>query len=178
MNTTTTRATGLGWAGANGHGNVFSAALQVAYPLFAWGGSLCPAAGLEITRVSLGGLNEEAAAQPLAIRTAATNGIYVAPFLRLTASREFITAQGLVVTPSAALGLIVNATNPGSAVTMTAQDGTGFSAGPQRLSPVAGEAGLGLTIGQGNWQLSARYAATLAGNWHAQSLQGGLLVRF
>ncbi len=178
VNTGTTRATGAGWAVANGHGNVFSAALQAAFPIAVWGGSVRPAAGLEITRYALGGLNETAAAQSLALRTAATNGTYVAPYLRLTASRNFITPGGLSISPSAALGLTVNAVNPGGSVTMTAQDGTAFSAAPPHLAPVAGEAGLGLVIGRSDWQLSVRYAATLASNWHAQSLQGGLLMWF
>ena len=178
VNNSTTRATGAGWAAASGHGNVLSAALQAAFPISAWGDDFRPAAGLEVTHFSLGSLHEEAAAQPLAVGTASASGTYVAPYMRLTASRDFITMQGLYLSPSATLGLTVNATNPGASVIMTAQDGTGFTAAPQHLSPVAGEAGLGLAIGRGNWRLSARYAATLAGNWHAQSLQGGVFVRF
>ena len=178
VTTTTTRATGAGSAAANGHGNVLSAALQAALPISAWGGEFRPAAGVQITRFSLSGLNEAAAAQSLAVRTTAASGVYVAPYLRLTATRDFITARGLVISPDVALGLTVNATNPGATVAMTAQDGTGFTASPLRLSPVAAEAGLGVAIGRGNWRLSARYTAVLAGNWHAQSLQGGVLVRF
>ncbi len=178
VNTSTTRATGAGGAEANGHGNVLSAALQLALPVSARGAVFRPVAGLEITRFSLSGLNEAAAAQALAVRTGAVSGVYVAPYLRLTVTRGFITAQGLEITPSATLGLIVNATNPGVSVAVTAQDGTGFNAAPLQLSPVAGEAGLGLAIGRGNWRLTARYGATLAGNWHAQSLEGGLLVKF
>jgi hypothetical protein len=178
VNTNTTRATGSGEAQANGHGNVLAAALQLVLPVSAGGAEFRPAVGLEITRFSLSGFNEAAAAQALAVRTAAVSGVYVAPYLRLTVARGFITAQGLEATPSAALGLMVNATNPGASVGMTAQDGTGFSAAPLQLSPVAGEVGLGLVIGRGNWRLSARYTAALADNWHAQSLEGGLLVKF
>ncbi|MBU6449893.1 MAG: autotransporter outer membrane beta-barrel domain-containing protein, partial [Rhodospirillales bacterium] len=178
VNTTTTRATGAGGAMANGHGNLLSAGFQAALPISAWGGQLRPAAGLEITRFSLGGLNEGAAAQPLAVRTAASSGTYVAPYLRLTASRDFVALQDLKITPSATLGLTVNTTNPGAAVAITAQDGTAFNAKPPHLSPVAGEAGLRLVVGRGNWRLSTNYTATLAGNWHAQSLEGGLLMRF
>ncbi|MDE1905798.1 MAG: hypothetical protein KGH75_05040 [Rhodospirillales bacterium] len=178
VNTGTTRATGAGWAAANGHGNVLSAALQAAFPIAAWGGAFRPAAGLEITRYALGGLNEAAAAQPLAVKTASASGIYVAPYLRLNASRNFITGQGFYVSPNATIGLTVNAINPGVSVGMTAQDGTAFSVAPPHLAPVAGEAVLGLAIGRGNWRLSVRYNAMLAGNWHAQSLQGGLLLRF
>ncbi|MDE2240804.1 MAG: hypothetical protein KGJ73_12865, partial [Rhodospirillales bacterium] len=178
VNTSTTRVTGAGGASASGHGNVLSAGLQAAFSVSAWGGVFRPAAGLEITRFSFSGLNEAAAAPSFAVRTAAASGVYVAPYLRLTATRNFITTRGLEISPSATLGLTVNATNPGAAVTMTAQDGTMFNTAPLHLSPVAGEAGLGLTVGRGNWQLLARYAATLAGNWHAQSLEGGLLVRF
>ena len=137
-----------------------------------------PAAGVEITHFFLGGLTEAAATQAMAVQASAASGTYVAPYLRLTATRDFITAHGLEINPSATLGLAVNATNPGASVTMTARDGTTFNTAPLQLSPVAGEAGVGLGIGRGNWRLSVRYAATLAGNWHAQSLEGGLLVRF
>ena len=178
VNTTTTRATGAGAAAANGHGNVLSASFQAAFAFSAGGGVFGPAAGVEITHFFLGGLTEAAATQAMAAQASAASGTYVAPYLRLTATRDFITAHGLEISPSATLGLTVNATNPGASVTMTARDGTTFNIAPLQLSPVAGEAGVGLGIGRGNWRLSVRYAATLAGNWHAQSLEGGLLVRF
>lgn len=178
VSTGTTRSTGAGGAEASGHGNVLSASLQAALPFSANGFGISPAAGLEIARLSLGALSETAAAQALAVNTEAASSVYVAPYLRLNVSRRFFTARGLEIMPYAALGLTVNATNPGADVTMTAQDGTAFTASPVHLSPVSGQAGLGLEIGRGQWRLSARYAATLAGNWHAQSLQAGLLVRF
>lgn len=178
VTTTSTRATGAGGGAASGNGNVLSAVLQAALPVSAWGAALRPAAGLEITRVSLGALSESAANQALAVRTQAAHGVYVAPYLRLSVSRRFITARGLEIVPDAMLGLTVNATNPGVSVAMTARDGTAFIAAPLHLSPVSGEAGLGLSIGHGNWRLSARYDAILARSFHAQSLQASLLVRF
>jgi len=178
VNTGTTRPTGAGGAVANGHGNVLSTALQAALPFSAWGADLRPAAGLEITRFSLGGLSETAAAQALAVRTENASGTYVAPYLRLSVSRRVLTAHGLEIVPEAMLGMTVNATNPGAAVTMTAQDGSRFSVASLHLSPVSGQAGLGLSMGRRNWRFAARYVASLAGNWHAQSLRAALLVRF
>ncbi len=178
VSTNTTRVTGAGSAVASGNGNVLSAALQAALPFYAWGADMRPAAGLQITRLSLGALSEAAATQALAVQTQAASGTYVAPYMRLTISRRFLTAHGLEITPDVVLGLTVNATNPGAAVTMTAQDGSQFSAAPLHLSPVSGLAGLGLEMGRGQWRLSAHYAATLAGNWHAQSVVADFVLKF
>ncbi|WP_298215266.1 hypothetical protein [Acidocella sp.] len=176
--TRTTRATGLGGAAATGHGNILASTLQAARPL-AWGegGRLLPALGLNITRVWLGALTEAAPAA-LAVRTRANSGVYVAPFLRMSATRAFLTARGLEIAPVASLGLTVNATNPGARVAMTAEDGTIFAPEPLHLSPVSAQLGIGLGMGKGFWRLTLRYDATVAASWHAQTLQGGLLVRF
>jgi len=178
VNTGTTRVTGAGGAVASGKGNVLSAALQAALPFSAWGADMRPAAGLQITRQSLGSLQETSGDQALAVRTQSASGTYVAPYLQLTVSRRLLTARGLEILPDLTLGLSVNATNPGAAVTMIAQDGSPFSAAPLHLSPVSGQAGLGLELGRGQWRLSARYAATLAGDWHAQSVMANFVLKF
>lgn len=174
----TTRQTGWGGAGADGNGNAFTGIVQAALPVSAWQSVILPAAGLEMTHISLGALNEDAALQAFAVRSRATQNSYVTPFLRVSIAHSFLVSGGWVISPDALLGLRVNATSPGTDVRLRTQDGSLFTASAPHLSPVSGQVGLGLAAQRGMWRLSLRYNADLAGNWHAQALQANLQARF
>jgi uncharacterized protein with beta-barrel porin domain len=73
---------------------------------------------------------------------------------------------------------VVEAGSLGKATTLTAPDGTRFTASSPRLDGSAAQLGAGITAGQGNWSLYAHYTAYVAGNWSAQAGEAGLQVRF
>ncbi len=100
------------------------------------------------------------------------------PYARIVVSRDFPTASGVTISPYAALGYQYQAGNSEKAVLLTASDGTTFNIGSTSLDRSAGTAGVGVTVGQGNWQIYGDYRASIAGNWLAQEVRGGLRIIF
>lgn len=139
---------------------------------------LRPAIGLRITHISLGALSETAAAQGFAVQARRSSGTYVAPYLRMSVAKRFLTASGVEIVPQALLGVTVNASNPGASTSLVATDGSLTSTSATHLSPVSAQLGAGLTIGRGAWRLSLRYEAALAASDHTQSVQAELALRF
>lgn len=174
----TTRPTGAGYAIGKGTGGLISGGLQAALPIELNGLVLRPAIGLRITHISLGALSETAATQGFAVQTKSASGTYVAPYLRMSVAKRFLTASGVEIVPRALLGVTVNATNPGASTSLVAADGSLTSTGATHLSPVSAQLGAGLTIGRGAWRLSLRYEAALAASDHTQSVQAELALRF
>ncbi len=173
----TTRQTGAGGAVARQDGNVLSAEAQLAVPLHSGGVEMAPAAGVRVTRVSLGGFTETAA-QGFALRAAGSSGANVTPFLRMNLGRSFVTASRIVVTPRVSFGVDAALGNPGAGMGLTTQDYTALTLNPGHLAPVSGEVGLGLSLTRGGWSVDFGYAGWFAGNWSAQSLQAVISARF
>ena len=177
VSASTTRQTGAGGAWARQNGNVLSAEAQLAVPLHGGGVEMAPAAGLRVTRVSLGGFTETAA-QGFALSAAGSSGANVTPFLRMNLGRSFVTASRIVVTPRVSFGVDAALGNPGAGMGLTTQDYTALTLNPGHLAPVSGEVGLGLSMARGNWSLDFGYAGWFAGNWSVQSLQAAISARF
>ena len=174
----TTRTTGAQAATAKGSGNILSGDTQLALPLSIGGAQIVPAFGLQIASVSAGRLDEASATQAFALTAVAASGTTIAPFLRLTVQKSFVTASSLVITPDVSLGVAAMLNNPGVNTQLTAQDGTVFISHAEHLAPVSGQFSAGVSISRGNWSITARYSAIAGGNWSGQSLQAGVQVRF
>ncbi|WP_297366857.1 autotransporter outer membrane beta-barrel domain-containing protein [Acidocella sp.] len=174
----TSRDTGAGPASGRAHGNVTSLGLRARVPLEMGGWGITPALGLDVVDVTMGRLDEMAAQQAFAVVVRGSNGVAVMPYGQVALTRRFVLGNGLAVVPSALLGVRGVTGDVGHGLRVSAQDGTMFGAAAPEMSPVAGEAALGVRIGRGAWALSARATAELAGNWHAESLAGGLVVNF
>lgn len=174
----TTRYTGADAATAKGGGHTVSGDVQLARPLSLDGAALVPAFGVQIVSVAAGTLDETSGSPGFALSVAAASGTTVAPYLRLTVQKNYVTAGNLVITPDVSLGMAVMLNNPGAVTPLTAQDGTLFTTHPEHLAPFSGQFGAGVSIGRGAWRLTARYNATAGGNWSGQSLQAGVQVRF
>jgi len=173
----TTRQTGAGVAGARDAGNVLGGAMQVAMPISLGGVSLLPAAGVRFADVSMGGFNEMTADPAFAVNGAASGGFTAQPYMRMTVQKNFVTASQVVFTPAASLGVTYQTSQLG-AVHLTSQGGTGFAARNAALDGTAGEMSAGITASRGDWSLSAKYSAQMAGNWSSQSVQAALEVKF
>lgn len=178
VSSNTTRNTGAGAAVAKGDGHSISGDVQIALPLSYAGAQFIPAFGLQVASVTTGALSETAATQAFAVNAAAASGTTVAPFLRMSVEKSFVTASNLVITPSLSLGAAAMLNNPGAVTHLTTQDGTGFTAHAQHLAPFSGQLGAGISISRGNWSITASYEGAAGGNWSGQSLQAGVLVRF
>jgi hypothetical protein len=174
----TTRSTGAEAATAKGNGNSISGDIQLAMPLSFGGAEIVPAFGLQVASVTTGRLDETSATQAFALNVAAASGTTIAPYLRMSVQKSFVTASNLVITPELTLGVSALLNNPGAKTRLTTQDGTNFITTPQHLAPLAGQLSAGITIAKGNWSITARYTGSAGGNWSGQSLQAGVLVRF
>jgi hypothetical protein len=174
----TTRETGAASATAKGSANVLSAGLQLAVPLSFGGADIVPAAGLQIASVSAGRLDEVSATQAFAVNVASARGTTIAPYLRLTVQKAFITASNWVITPDVSLGVAATLNNPGANTRVFAQDGTAFITHPEHMAPISGQFSTGVSVSRGNWSITARYTGEAGGNWSGQSLQAGVQVRF
>jgi hypothetical protein len=178
VSTNDTRQTGAGGAFAKGNANIVSGAVQIAALLRFQGASVTPAFGVVIDSVNMGSLSETAATQAFAVSAAASNGATVAPYMRLNVAKTFITAKDLAIIPALSLGMTESLSNPGNKVTLTAQDGTNFTASPHHLAPFSGQVAASLAVGRGDWAFTTAYSANLAGNWTAQAVQAGVVIRF
>jgi len=81
-------------------------------------------------------------------------------------------------TPSVSLGCQLETVDRGKSVTAITQDNTLFASGRTSLDASAAHLGASLTAGKNNWTLDAKYAATLAGNYTAQTGEAGLEISF
>jgi hypothetical protein len=152
--------------------------VQLVLPLSWAGADVIPAFGLQIASVSAGALDETSATQAFALHVAAASGTTIAPYLRMTVQKNFITASNLVITPDVSLGMSAMLNNLGADTQLTAQDGTAFITHPEHLVPIFGQLGAGVSVSRGNWNITARYSGEAAGNWSGQSLQAGVQARF
>jgi hypothetical protein len=174
----TTRFTGADAATAKGTGDVLSGDLQLALPLSLGGAQIVPAVGLQIASVSAGPLDETSATQAFALNAAAASGTTIAPYLRMTVEKRFVTASNFVIVPDLGLGVAAMLNNPGASTQLSAQDGTIFTSRAGHLAPVSGEVSAAVSVSRGNWSITARYSGEAGGNWSCQSLQAGVQVRF
>ena len=174
----TTRPTGAGDAAGRGDGSSVAGGVEVARPLLFGEAMVLPAAGLRIASASTGALDETARDQAFAVQAGASGATSVQPFVQVLVRQGFVTASGIVVTPQVSLGVDYEAGDIDRAVAVTAQDGSGFAAVATQLGRVVGQVGAGIAAGRGNWALSARYFAQVAGNWSAQTVEGAVQVRF
>jgi hypothetical protein len=175
---TTSRATGAGDAAGSADGSSVSGGVQLVRPMVFGGLSVLPAAGLRIASVSTGALDETARDQAFAVQADASGATSVQPFIHVALRQRFVTASQVVVTPQVDLGVDYEAGDIDRAVGVTTADQTGFAAWATPLDRAAGQAGVGIAAGRGNWALSARYDAQVAGNWSAQTVEGSLQVWF
>jgi hypothetical protein len=176
--TNSTRQTGAGGAIAKGNANIISGAVQIASTLSFQGTSITPAFGIVVDSVNMGSLSEAAATQAFAVNAGGSGGVTVAPYLRLSVAKTFITASSLAITPAVSLGVTDSLSNPGNRVMLTAQDGTSFIVSPYHLAPLSGQVAASLAISRGSWSFTAGYSANLAGNWTAQAVQAGVVAKF
>ncbi len=174
---TTKRQTGEGIAVGGPGGTVVSGAAQLALPLPWHGVLLLPAVGVRVAHVSLGAFDETAQQSAFALHASASGGTSVQPYLRMSASRDFVSATQVVWTPQISLGVNFEAANPGNAVNVTA-GGAGFNAATRRLDPASGEMMVGLSASRGDVSLSASYTGEVSGNWSSQTAQASLRVMF
>jgi len=175
---TTTRNSGVGNAAARMSGNVFSGAVQAALPMQLGALSLVPAAGVQIANVSTGGFAESAHIRQFAVAGSSSGGTTLRPYLRMAVSENFVTASGITITPAASLGVTYQTGNAGGAVNLAARDGTMFNAGTPALGNTAGQMTAGITAGHGNWSVTAKYSAQVAGNWSSQTVSAAFQVKF
>ena len=174
----TTRSTGADAATAKGSANVISGDAQIALPLVWEGADIVPAFGLRIASVTAGRLDETSATQAYALNVAGASGTTIAPYLRMSVQKSFVTASNLVITPDVSLGVTTMLNNPGATTRFTAQDGTAFLSHPEHMAPVSGQFSAGVSVSRGAWSLTARYTGEAGANWSGQSLQAGVQVRF
>ena len=174
----TTRTTGADAATAKGNANVISGDVQLAMPLVWEGASIVPAFGLRIASVTAGRLDETSATQAYALDVAGASGTTIAPYLRMTVQKTYLTTSNLAITPDVSLGVTTMLNNPGATTRLTAQDGTAFFSHPEHMAPVSGQFSAGVSVSRGAWSLTARYTGEAGGNWSGQSLQAGVQVRF
>lgn len=174
---TTARPAGAGTANGKVDGNDVEASVQIAAPVVLGPVAFLPQLGVRLTQVAMGDAREQAAQPGFALRSAAYDDFAAQPYIRMEIGRRFLTASGFVLAPSARLGLDYR---PGGdqPVTVHAADGTGFSASPTRLDPVAGTIGAGLSAKSGRWTLSAGYGASVSGNWNEQTAEAEMMVVF
>jgi outer membrane autotransporter protein len=175
---TTIRETGADVARGRDHGNVLADAVQLARPLSLGRMQLLPAAGVQAAQVRMGRMDEASREQAFALQTAASGATSLRPYLSLGLSEMLVTESQLVVSPQATLGVTYEAGDPGHAVRLTADDGTLFSAGARGMQGAGGQAMAGVSAGQTNWSLNARYTAEVSGGWSDQSLEAGLQIRW
>jgi hypothetical protein len=175
----TRRETGSGLATAQFGGTVLSGVLQLAAPFGAAGWDITPAAGLRITSLTTGHFAESVPQSAFALHGAAGRATSVRPYLMVNVSRHFATARQLQITPQLGLGYAQELGSRGFAQTVSTTDNTSFTATTTRAaSPGAVLLKAGVTAGQGNWQLFARYSASVAGAVTVQTGEAGLLVKF
>jgi hypothetical protein len=172
------RNTEAGYAASEAGGNVFAGAVQVAMPMRLDGVLLQPAAGLDFAHVSTGGFAETAPYSAFAVHTAASGGTGLRPYARVAVSQTFVTASQLVVTPTVSLGVSYQTGDAGGGVRMTTQDGSGFSASAPQLNGAAAQVMAGVSAARGNFSVTAKYEAELAGNWASQSVEAEMELKF
>jgi hypothetical protein len=179
-NNTATRQTGVGAAGSSYNSTDYAGGVQLATQLYYGGVTVRPAAGIRFASVNAGGFTESGTGYVPEFAVSGASGTYtsVQPYVDVGIAKTYVTPSLVVVTPSATVGYDVEAGDTGHAVTLTAKDGTQFSAAGRALNSSAGEINIGLAAGKGNWALYAHYTAYLAGNWTAQIGEAGLQVRF
>ncbi|MDE8345684.1 MAG: hypothetical protein POH28_05840 [Acidocella sp.] len=174
---TTTRATGAGNASGQASGHEFAGAMRLAMPLSSGPWALSPSAGVRLAQTSMSGMREQAAQPGFALSSAATREFTALADLRMNISRKFVTGSGILVAPSADIGLDYQM-GGNWRTDMLAADGTAFSAAPVGLEPLAGEVGVRLAASQGRFTFSAGYDAAVAGNWHAQEVHANMSMAF
>jgi hypothetical protein len=177
---TTTRVTGSGAAGGRNGTDILSAGAQASTRLTAHGFVLQPAAGISAVRLTGAHMAERGSGllAAFAVHGEMPGITSVQPYITLPVSRVYLTASQLTVIPTVAAGYVLEAANRGRSATVFSADGTAFATPHNNLDASGATLSAGLSASRANWVLFARYQATLAGNWTAQTLDGGVKLSF
>jgi hypothetical protein len=180
FDTTTSRVTGVGNAGSQGGGNIFSGGLEAETLLPVRGFDIIPGAGIRIASVSSDRFSESlpGAAGAFAVNGAGGGYTSVQPFVNLDLTRSYLTPKSVSIMPDLSVGYVYEAGTRGHSVAVSSQDGTTFETAHVGLAGSAAELQAGLSAGKGNWAFYARYTADLGGNWTSQAGEVGLRIRF
>ncbi len=175
-----TRQAGPRGATAKPGGTVYEGGVQAATAVPVDGFAVAPAVGLRAAVVDIGGFAERAPAPfgAFAVKGAASSYASVQPYAKVTVSRTYLTGGGVSVTPDVSVGYAAELADRGKAVGVTAADGTAFVSSKTTPDGNAAEFSAGVSAGQGGWSLYAKYAASVSGNWTAQSGEAGVAARF
>lgn len=178
-NDTASRPTGIGPARARVSGTDYAGGVQISTGMVYRGLSLRPSAGIRIASATDAAFAEtgRGIVADFAVTGDKMSQTSIQPYATLDVSRRFLTRNFVTITPSVSVGYVVEAGSLGKATTLTAPDGTRFTASSPRLDGSAAQLGAGITAGKGNWSLYAHYTAYVAGNWSAQAGEAGLQVR-
>ncbi len=180
FDTTTSRVTGIGYAGSKESGNIWSGGIEAETLLPVDGFDIIPGAGIRIASVSTGRFAESAPGAEAAFAIDGANSGYtsVQPFVNLDLSTKYLTPTAIAIMPDVSAGYIYEAGTRGRSVTVDSQDGTVFETAHLGLAGSAAELQAGLSAGKGNWAFYARYTADLGGNWTSQTGEVGLRITF
>jgi uncharacterized protein with beta-barrel porin domain len=175
-----TRQTGVGAASGSYGGNIVNGGVQISTGLDVNGLAVTPEAGVKFADVNANGFREAA---PIGLRAFAVSPqtssyASVQPYLDVGLSKSFTTESLITITPSVSAGYQLEAGDRGKSVNTTAQDSTLFIGGHNNLDAGGAKIGASIAAGKNNWSLYARYNATLAGNYTAQSGEAGLQINF
>jgi uncharacterized protein with beta-barrel porin domain len=174
------RPSGIGDLHENSSVSIFSGGLQAGTTLTLRGFKLAPAAGVRIASVGGAHFAESARGLAAAFAVSGRTGPYtsVQPYVLVGASRSFVTASGVQVTPDAQIGYEVEAGTNGAPATMFAADGASFTTPHTSLDRSDALLSAGLSAGKNDWSLFITYTAHVAGNWNTQTGEAGLRVVF
>jgi uncharacterized protein with beta-barrel porin domain len=179
-NTNSTRQTGIGAVGGSTDANLLSGGVQAGMTQQVLGYNITPAFGLRVAGVESGGFVESGSGILAPFKVTGSSSAYesIQPFVSVNISRSFLTASGVTVTPDITAGYFYEAADWGKFVALKAADGTGFKSAYNSLDPNIARLSLGLSAGENNWSLYAKYAAYLTGNFTAQTGEAGLQIKF
>jgi hypothetical protein len=177
---TASRSTGIGTARTKFGGTDYAGGVQISAAGVVRGLTFAPIAGLRIASASDAAFAESGAGvvRDFAVSGDKAGATSIQPYATLDVSRWFLTPGLISITPSVSVGYVVEAGSLGKSVTVTAADGTDFTARAATPDASAAQLGAGIAAAKGNWSVYARYTAYVAGNWSSQSGEAGLQLRF
>jgi hypothetical protein len=176
---TTRRETGIGQAYAKHNLNQLTGGVQAVAP-FTWHGVIAtPAVGVLVSRVSGGDFIEQGNI-PAAFRVAADvrTRSFISPYGTFQLAYPVTDAGGTIWTPDIEIGFRHSNAARGSAVTLTAADGTVFEDNRIDLARNNVLTGASLTAHKGQWTGFVTYRGQIADGWTDNSATVGFRLAF
>ncbi|MDR3508063.1 MAG: autotransporter-associated beta strand repeat-containing protein [Caulobacteraceae bacterium] len=175
----TSRATGAGIAEASFASDALTGAVQVSAPLTAYGLSITPAIGVQVSRLTFGQFSEtDALAPDFAVSGSGRAVTITSPYATLGLSKELKAPGGVTVIPDIDIGYRRDQGASGAAFRLSAADATVFDGDHAGLAGDAALLGVSLTAHRGQWSAFAKYRAQATRDWTEQGGAIGLRLAF